>query len=408
MAAFRWLILAAILAVALWFGIQAMQSAPVAGAGGAGTAAAPSGPPPATVITSPVEEETVQERRRVTGTLRAKERAEVAAREAGAVVTVHVDEGAVVKKGDPLVTLDARRMNAELAESKSRLTGAKAMVTQMEAEAKRGASDLKMKSRLFNDRAVSEREFLDSQRAASVADAKKDAAEDEFEAMESMVALMEVRLEDLQVSSPFDGKVVIRHVDPGEWLPAGGSVVTLVSTGTIEAWMNVPERFIGLVQSAEEEWFVTADGSGVSSKVKGIRQIADIDIRTRLFPVVIDLDDENGSLVPGQSVHAELPVSEPASLKVVPVNAVVESFSGAHVYRVGMQKDGALPLSEKIAVVVKFRRDSKVFVEAEALKTGDLIVVEGNERLFPGTPLMVTKQEDMDGKGVGVEMPPKP
>lgn len=405
-AALRWLILAAILGVALWWGIQAMRSAPVAGAG---QGAAPAGGPhPATVITVGVTADTVQKRHRVTGSLRAVERAEVAAREAGAVVKVHVDEGAVVKEGDLLVSLDARRMNAELAESKARLTASKAMVTQMKAEAKRATSDLKMKNQLFEQRAVSEREFLDSQRASSVANAKKDAADDEFEAMENAVTLMEVRLEDLQIKAPFDGKVVARHVNPGEWLSPGGSVVTLVSTGTIEAWMNVPERFIGAVQSTKEKWSVTADGSGVSSEVKGIRAIADIDPRTRLFPVIIELDDQNGAMVPGQSVHAELPVSAPDSLLVVPVDAVVESFSGAHVYKAAPQKEGEMPISEKVPVEVKFRKNAMVFLSAETLKVGDRVVVEGNERLFPGTPLMVSRKEDMEGEGTNAELPPKP
>lgn len=389
----RWVILAVVLIGGLWVGIQQLRKAEPAAPqseGGGGQ----QGPPPATVIAAPVVQQPVQEKRRVTGTLRAVERAEVAAQESGAVKEVRVDVGDKVEKGDVLMLLDDRRLRATLAEAESRNTAATAVVEERKAEEKRATTDLEMKEKLLSQRAVAEREFLDAEREASVASARRKAAEDERKASESALELLRVRVADLEVKAPFSGRVVQRNVDPGEWIAPGDSVVTLVSSGTIEAWMNVPERFMGSVTEGESPISIIADGTEASSPAKSIRRVSDIDPVTRLFPVVVEIDDLEGELAPGMSVHAEIPVSEMAGMLAVPVDAVLETFQGASVFRVSPTEDGGMPIAERVPVNVRFRRDGLTFLDAESLKPGQMVVVEGNERLFPGTPLIVGELEE--------------
>lgn len=388
----RWIILAVVLFAGLWFGIQALRKAePAAPEGAAG--GAPQGPPPATVIAAPVVQEPVQEKRRVTGTLHAVERAEVAAQESGAVKEVKVDVGDDVEKDDVLLLLDDRRLRATLAEAESRHTAAIAVVEERTAEEKRAVSDLEMKEKLYSQRAVAEREFLDAQREASVASARRKAAEDEKNASDSALELLRVRVADLEVKAPFSGRVVERNIDPGEWIAPGDSVITLVSSGTIEAWMNVPERFVGSVSEGADPMDIIADGTGATSPAKSIRRVSDIDPVTRLFPVVVEIDDLAGDLAPGMSVHAELPVGKMESMLAVPVDAVIETFQGASVFRVTPTEGGGMPTAERVPVTVRFRRDGLTFLGAESLKPGQMVVVEGNERLFPGTPLIVGEPE---------------
>ena len=99
-----------LLAVMAWFGFKVLRDAKPADARGPG-----GGPPPSTVIFKPVEEKQAVERLRVTGTLRAARRAEVAAREPAAVEAIAVEEGDLVEEGAVLAVLDARRIEAQLA-----------------------------------------------------------------------------------------------------------------------------------------------------------------------------------------------------------------------------------------------------------------------------------------------------
>lgn len=377
----------------LWFGIQALRKAEPS-ADGPGNL--PPGPPPATVFVAPVALQPVQQRREVTGSLRAVERAEVAAQESGRVEVVLVDVGDKVAQGDNLLQVDARRMTAELNEREAMATAAAARVEESLAEADRAERDLKMKESLFAQRAVSEREFLDSKREASVASARAKAAGDEQKASESALELLRVRLEDLTVKAPFDGVIVERHVDAGEWLAPGDPVVTLVSTGKVEAWINVPERFAGRINSKGAPLEIIADGSGQKVKALSVRQVADIDATTRLFPIVAEIDDLDGALAPGLSVRAEIPVGERRERLAVPVDAVIETVSGASVFK-SVPGEG-MPVAVKVPVEVLFREGTTVFVESEQLKPGEQVIVEGNERLFPGTPLILAELEVPTGE----------
>lgn len=386
----RWIVLAIVVFAGLWLGIQALRKAEPVGAS-APAGGAPQGFPPATVFVAPVTLQPVQQRREVTGSLRAVDRAAVAAQESGKVDEVLVDVGDKVKQGAPLLRVDARRMKAELQEREAMATAAAARVEERIAEAERATRDLKMKEGLFAQRAVSEREFLDSKREASVAEARAKAAGDEQKASESALELLRVRLEDLSVKAPFDGIVVERHVDAGEWLAPGEAVVTLVSTGTVEAWINVPERFAGQINSSDASLEIVADGSGLRVEAKSIRQVADVDITTRLFPVIAEIDDLDGVLVPGLSVRAEIPVGAKEERLAVPVDAVIETITGASVYKAAPAE--GLPVAVKVPVAVIFRKGDLAFLTSEQLKPGDRVVVEGNERLFPGTPLMISEPD---------------
>lgn len=395
--AFRWIVLAAVLVGSLWFGLKTIREAPVVGEEGGGEpgTAVPEGLPPASVIVAAVEKKVVEERRRMTGTLKAESRAEVAAQESGAVREVAVDEGDVVKEGDTLARLDARRLDAELAQARARVTVAEAMVAQREAESKRAATDFESKEKLFTDpagAAVSEREVLDAEREADVAMARTRAAKDEWAAEKSVLDLLEVRRGDLEIVAPFDGRVVARQVEPGEWVAAGAPVVTLVSAGEIEAWFDVPERFAASIEAAGKELVVRADGNGHREPAKALRRVADVDVRTRLFSVVVTIDDGGGALVPGMSVNADLPVGEAVERLAVPVDAIMVTQAETFVFRAAAPSGaGGLPMSEKVTVTELFRRDGVAYVESAGLEVGDTVVVEGNERLFPGTPLIVSQ-----------------
>ncbi len=385
----RWLILTLLLIGGLWLGIHALlKTQPSDESAGGGAAAG--GFPPSTVLAVPVRQETVQQTRRVTGTLQAVSRAEVAAQEAAAVQEVMVDEGDLVEKGEVLAVLDGRRLKAEFAEARARETAAKAGVSQREAETKRADSDLEMKRGLVEKGAVSRREQLDAEREATVAIARLQAAKDELAAVKSQIDLLQVRQEDLEVKAPFQGRIVARHVDPGEWVSAGTSVVSLVSRGTIEAWLDVPERYVSGVMAAGENLKVGITAVNEVLPAQEVTVVADVNSRSRLFPVIARIDDLDGTLAPGMSAYADVPVDVPQDRLAIPVDALISARDMSYVFRVAASPEGQGPPSaEKVVVDVVFQNEETVYLDASNLNAGDQVITEGNERLFPGTPLDV-------------------
>ena len=374
-----WLGVLALLGLGSYFSWKALRDAkPV------GSAGPPGGRPPSTVIVQAVAQKKVVETLSVTGTLRAVRRADIAALEGAAVQAVHVNEGDDVKKGDPIATLDGRRLAAQQQEAQADLTAAVAQLAQHDAELERARRDLDMMDELWAERAVSEREFLDSKRGLQVAVAVQEAAVEAVGAARKRLDLFDVRTADLQVTAPFDGKIVERHAELGEWLNIGDPVVTLVSTGEIEAWLQVPERHaMRMKDSAPGDMILKLPGRSEAARADRIRVVQDIDGRSRLFTVIAHIPDVGKNFTPGSSVDAVIPLGAEADRMVVPTDAVLNGFSGTYVYI----PDGTPQTAKRVKVEVLFERGGESILADGALKAGNSVIVEGNERLMPGAPV---------------------
>jgi RND family efflux transporter MFP subunit len=337
------------------------------------------------VRTEPVAIEEVQQTHRVTGSLRAVSRAQVAALEDGQIVEVLVREGTHITKRDVLARLDNRRLRAQIAENEATLNATQAMIEQRRAELVKADQDYKRASQLVQRRVASQQEYDHAEADASVSQARLTAAERQLKQVESQLRLLQVRLDDTTITAPFDGYVVERHVEPGEWVRPGDAIVTLVSTGTIEAWLEVPERFAGDAAQATTPITVEIPAVGQSITVRQGKRVPQMDLRARTFFIVAELSDHAGQFTPGMAVSAWVPVGPRSKQLTVPGDAVIRDAAQAFVYKV--QHDDSGRHAVQVPVRVLFQVAGKVAVAAQDIRPNDHVVVEGNERLLPGTKL---------------------
>ena len=378
-----WIGILIVLGITAWFGWKALRDTKVAPGG----VPAGGGRPPSTVIVLPAEELEIVEFLPVTGTLRAVRRAEVAARESAVVDALEVDEGELVEAGTVMVRLDPRRLVAQLAEATATLTAVNAELTQREAEHQRAIEDEAMMRGLWAERAVAEREYLDSVRELKVAAARENAARESIEAASKRLDLLGVRRVDLDVTAPFAGRVVALHTELGEWLKEGDPVVTLVSTGEAEAWLQLPERHAAALRRTSPEVVeLRVPGRPGTIRADKLSLVPDVEGRSRSFKLIAHIPDPERTLSPGSSVHASVPIGKPEKRLVVSSDAVLKNYAGTHVFVPDRSGSGP-PVAKSVPVEVLFERDGQAVLAAGALKPGDEVIIEGNERLFPGTPL---------------------
>jgi RND family efflux transporter MFP subunit len=197
--------------------------------------------------------------------------------------------------------------------------------------------------------------------------------------------LLQARFDDTTIAAPFDGYVVERHVEPGEWVRPGDVIVTLVSAGTIEVWLEIPERFAGDVAQATTPITVEVPAVGQSIAVRQSKRVPQMDPRARTFFVVVELSDHAGLFTPGMAVSAWVPVGPRSTQLTVPGDAVIRDAAGAIVYKVHQDSSGGH--AARVPVRVLFEVAGKVAVVAQDLRPNDYVVTEGNERLLPGTKL---------------------
>jgi RND family efflux transporter MFP subunit len=362
------------------------------------------GPPAAAVTVDPVRLEPVREHRRVTGELRALRRSRVATEEPGLVMELPVREGRYVTAGDVLARLDSRRLSLELDALKADEQAIESLVEERMVNKAWRERELELYRQSRERGAASLKGVLDAESEASMARARLSQAERQREVLRARSELLQERLNDMTIVAPFDGVVVSRHVELGEWVSEGAAVVELVSTGCIEAWLDVPQRFYGAVAGAEVSVAVRVEATDETINVTERRVIPVVDPKARSFTVVAQLDNADDTLTPGMSVTAWLPTGQLQERLTVAKDAVLRNEAGAYVYVArggGGEGPGGPASAVPVSVQVLFPVADRVVVASREITKGDLVVVEGNERLFPMMPVTPLGQEGGTPRAAG-------
>lgn len=360
------------------------------------------GPPPARVVTDPVRQETVERWREVTGELRAPLRAALAAQSAGLVVQITVEAGDRVEAGKVIAKLDDRTARLEVARAEATVATRNAIVTERQAAVDKARRDLERFRHAFNQSSATQSELDDATTAVTLAEARLAQARAEVAWAESDLALARKRLDDMTIRAPFSGVVIAKRTETGEWVDSGGQLAELVSLDSIDAWLDVPEKYIGRLRAGTTGQIdavptvrirVAALGPGesISAPISGI--VPSADPLSRLFPVRARIDNRDGRLKPGMSVVGLVPSGESEPSLSVSKDAVLRGETGPYVY----YDNSGVAARAPVSIVDTAGDGARLMVTSPVLRPGMDLVTEGNERLFPGQPLMKDRPPESAG-----------
>jgi RND family efflux transporter MFP subunit len=351
----------------------------------AATPLAAQGPPPSPVQVDPVRSETLQQRRLVNGELRAARTSLVAGEEAGRVIALEVEDGQRVAAGDVLARLDAARLELDLAVLAAEAVVAQATLAERESALAQVERDLATIERLVERDAANPKELADAETAVVGARARRDQAAGQIAVLEARAALLRDRIADTTIRAPFAGLVAARHVELGQWLVPGGTVVELVSVDVLDAWLEVPQRFLAPVLAQRGPLAVQlSDGSALTAVAWRTVQLVDPAART--FAIVARMP-EGAALAPGMSLSAWVPTGAEAEQLTVGADALLRNDAGTFLYVAAPAGDGAGSVATPVQVEVRFRVGERAVVTSPRLAAGALAIVEGNERLYPMAPV---------------------
>lgn len=321
------------------------------------------GMPPAKVVVSDVKTGMVAEKSEFIGTVYYVEVSEVASEVNGKVEDVRFEEGQRVKKGSILVRLRSDLLEKQLIANRS-------SYEQVLVEREKAILDLKRIEDLIKQGSVSE-QLYDEHRFRVMSLEKRAAS------LKADVERIEVELKKKRIRAPFDGVVIERAVDRGEWLSPGSKVATIARDDTVDVVVDVPERVIRYVKEGMS-LSVKAGGGVVKGKVFAI--VPKGDVATRTFPLKIRIKN-SASLIEGMEARVALPIAEKKHGLVVPRDAVITMFGRTVVFAVVESKAKMFP------VKVTGYEGGMAGVNAHGLKEGMKVVVKGNERLRDGQPV---------------------
>jgi multidrug efflux system membrane fusion protein len=157
------------------------------------------------------------------------DRVEIRPQVSGILTQVHFRDGAAVRKGDVLFTIDPRPFAAEVARAEAQLAA--------ESRVAYTASDLARSERLIADNAVSRRDLEEKQNAA------RDAAAN-VQAARAALRIARLNLEYTTIKAPIDGRLSRAEVTIGNLVSTTGgpALTTLVSSDRIYAAFDVDEQ----------------------------------------------------------------------------------------------------------------------------------------------------------------------
>jgi RND family efflux transporter MFP subunit len=304
------------------------------------------------------------------GTVFFQEVSDVASELSGLVAHVDFEEGQRVREGEILV-----RLVSDLLRKRRQST--RADYEQVVANLENARIDYERIETLHKQGAIAEQEY-DRNRFLVKALEKRAAS------LAAAVERIELELKKKGIKAPFDGVVVRKHVDRGEWIAEGDTVATLAKDDVIDIVANVPEKILAYVQKGISVK-VEAGGEQLSGEVFAV--IPRGDIATRTFPVKVRMPNTR-SLMEGMEANIRLPSGKEEKTLMVPRDAVIWLFGETVVFAV---IDGK---AKRIPVTVTAYEDLQTGVAATDLAPGMKVVVKGNERLRDGQMVSI-----VDGTG---------
>lgn len=227
-------------------------------------------------------------------------RSELAVKNPGRVARVYVDEGARVRRGQTLLTLETEYLTLALKQ-------AEAQVAQARAAASEAERDFKRKEELLAKESVSRAAYDRSKSSYDSAVAAVAAAEAGRD-----LARQQVR--DAVLVAPITGVVAERRTDVGERLGESSVAFVIAQTSPIKLRFRLPERYLANLREGQAVR-ATVDpypGEVFSGKVTQIGGVVDPSTRTVL--VETELPNADGRLSPGLFARVEIDVEQPATV----------------------------------------------------------------------------------------------
>jgi membrane fusion protein (multidrug efflux system) len=286
------------------------------------------------------------------GTLVAARKVDVTPELAGHVIHVFPADGAFVKAGAPLVQLSDATYKAQLESAKAQLVFSERKYNRMQQLVKRG--------------------FVSQQ---TIDELLADLKEKRASAQE-----IEVLVNRMQLTAPFDGVVGKFKVNPGDYVNVGQGLVTLTDTKHLRIEYNVPERYVSLLKQGQEVKITTSSYPGkiFIGKVAFISPTITADNRS--IAIYADVLNEENLLKPGMFANVAQSLGNEEHALIIPARSLIPMMDGEQVYKIVDGK--ALP----VTVMIGKRAGDNVQI-LQGLTSGDVVITDGQLKVQTGVPV---------------------
>ncbi|MES9879896.1 MAG: efflux RND transporter periplasmic adaptor subunit [Sedimenticola sp.] len=333
------------------------------------TAAPPTAPAARVVVTQVVEQELAATSHLV-GIIDFDRISEVSGETSGLITRQNAVEGMQVKAGAPLVELNTDLIHKDMdIKQKQR--------AQVSADFNRVGGTLKRLKDLLQKNSASRQVYDDTRYELEALQRKRETLDEEL-------ARLGLQLKKSTVRAPFDGVILAKLKEQGEWINPGTPVCILASTADAVMKGAISEKLVRY-QERGATLVVTIEPLGIELKgrIRGFTPVADLRSKSATLKVAIPYRE---GMIQNMSASVEASAGKKRTLRLIPRDAVVQFQGKPHIYTVSKGKAKMLPLK------ILARTGTMIGVDSPTITTGMPVVVDGNDRLRPNQAVVIIKK----------------
>ena len=309
--------------------------------------------PPTRVNGIVVKAESFANNLSVSGSVEANEQVQLRSEIPGLITGIYFKEGSFVKRGQLLVKINDRELQAQLSQA---LTKQK-LAAQSEYRAKM----------LLQKEAISKEEY--------------DVALADLSSLKSQTQVIRAQLSKTRITAPFSGKIGLRNVSTGEYLTPTTTIANLVSINPVKIMFSVPEKYAGQINlNSKLDFSVAGSTRTYSANIYAIEP--SIDMNTRTLQIKARADNPSGQILPGSFAKIDLPLSNVKDALLIPSEAIIPVLKGKKVFISSHGK------AKEVMVETGQRTDKSVLITS-GLTVGDTVLTTGMMSLKPEMSVII-------------------
>ena len=325
-------------------------------------------PPKSPVLVSTVLEQEINQSVSFIGSVEPRMKSLVAGEVRGLVEHFSAREGDAVKKGQILARIRVTSL-------KIQLKAAHAAFMEVQANQEQVKRDLIRSEKLFKEELIPLKQLEEEMSRDKALSERVLQLTAEIERLEDLISKS-------RILAPFDGVITKEHTEVGQWLQEGSLVVEMIDLKHLRIRVDVPERYIGKLKigGTVPIRFDALPSYQTSGKISAI--IPEADNAARTFPVDVEVENRDMTIKSGMTAQVSFSVGDTYTARLIPKDALVIRGDRNFVYIV----NGDTVREEE----VKLGNSVKGMVEIKGnVKTGERVVIRGNERLRPGQQVVI-------------------
>ena len=331
-------------------------------------------------LSEPIEKRTITQIVEATGTIEPINTVSIGSQVSGRIEQIFVDFNTQVEKGQQLAQIDTSLFEAQLQQSKANINNAKATLARNEAQLEYDTKTYNRYKNLYDRNLVSKND-LDSAKAAYKSDlAQVASAKAQIMQAQANYATASANMGYTKIVSPVKGIVISKEVEVGQTVAASFQTPTLFMVAEDLTKMrietSVSEADIGKVKEGQEVEY-TLDGypdSIFKGTVTQVRLSPVTESNVVTYTVVIEVDNQEGKLLPGMTANVSIITSKKEDILTVPNVAL--KFTLADNKKKYEQKGIWINKKGKptrINVETGVSDDTYIEVISDELKEGDMV-----------------------------------